>query len=70
MKRGRFVIDERGQTPTEYLMIAGLMAAVVVVVFASLYWPQVNSGVRQFIWKVWYSVAGQLDDAAKEVGVH
>ena len=36
----------------------------------SMYWPQVNSGLREFIWKVWYSIGGQLDDAAKEVGVH
>jgi Flp pilus assembly pilin Flp len=65
----RVVADERGQTQTEYLMVAGLMAAVVVVVFVTMYWPQVNSALREAVWKIWYSIGGQLDDAAKEVGV-
>ena len=37
--------DERGQTSSEYLMIGGLMAAVIVIAFVSFYWEWVGRGV-------------------------
>lgn len=54
----RTVADERGQTPTEYLMIVGLMAAVVVIVFVTLYWGQVRDAAGQWVEKVRNSILG------------
>ncbi|MBI1874758.1 MAG: hypothetical protein HYS05_12865 [Acidobacteria bacterium] len=50
--------DERGQTPTEYLMIVGLMAAVIVVVFVNFYWAQIRDTAYQWVEKVKTAVAG------------
>ena len=36
------VQDEQGQTPTEYLMIVGLMAAVIVLVFVTYFWDNIK----------------------------
>jgi hypothetical protein len=44
---------ERGQTTNEYLMIVGLMAAVIVVVFVVVYWDAVNHAMRDMVWNVW-----------------
>jgi Flp pilus assembly pilin Flp len=40
--------EELGQTPTEYLMIAGLMAAVIVVAFVTLYWDNVKTAAASW----------------------
>ena len=50
--------DEAGQTPTEYLMIVGLMAMVIVVVFTVYFWPQVKDAAKQWVEKVKESVLG------------
>lgn len=50
--------DERGQTPTEYLMIVGLMAAVIVFVFITTYWPEVKEAATQWTDKVKTTVLG------------
>ncbi|MFN8060490.1 MAG: Flp family type IVb pilin [Vicinamibacterales bacterium] len=50
--------DERGQTPTEYLMIVGLMAAVIVVVFVTFYWQQVQQAAKDWVTKVKESILG------------
>jgi Flp pilus assembly pilin Flp len=50
--------DERGQTPTEYLMIVGLMAAVIVTVFVTFYWNTVSGAARSWVTKVTQSILG------------
>jgi Flp pilus assembly pilin Flp len=54
----RAVRDERGQTPTEYLMIVGLMAAVIVMVFVTVYWTQVKTAANDWVDKVKQSILG------------
>ena len=44
----RLCDEELGQTPTEYLMIAGLMAAVIVVAFVTLYWGSVQKAAASW----------------------
>ena len=46
----RLARGERGQTPTEYLMIVGFMAVVIVVVFLIWYWNNVKSEAQ-----TWYN---------------
>ena len=54
----RRVADEKGQTPTEYLMIVGLMAAVIVLVFVTFYWDQVKVAAKEWVQKVKESITG------------
>ena len=54
----RTIADEKGQTPTEYLMIVGLMAAVVVLVFATWYWDNVKQAAQDWSKKVKETVMG------------
>lgn len=51
--------DERGQTPTEYLMIVGLMAVVIVIVFVTFYWQQVKQAASTWVANVTQSVTGK-----------
>ena len=53
------VQDEKGQTPTEYLMIVGLMAAVIVLVFATWYWDAVKQVAKDWTEKVKDTVSGK-----------
>jgi Flp pilus assembly pilin Flp len=50
--------DESGQTPTEYLMIVGLMAAVIVLVFVTFYWTNVKTAAKSWVDKVKESILG------------
>jgi len=50
--------DERGQTPTEYLMIVGLMAAVIIVVFMMFYWQNVRTVAQTWLNNVRTAVSG------------
>ena len=50
--------DERGQTPTEYLMIVGLMAAVIVLVFVTFYWGQVKGAAQSWVKAVKDAILG------------
>lgn len=52
------VRDERGQTPTEYLMIVGLMAAVIVIVFVTFYWNTVKGAAQDWVGKVKDAILG------------
>jgi Flp pilus assembly pilin Flp len=52
------VQDESGQTNTEYLMIVGLMAAVIVVVFVVAYWDNVKQAAGQWVGDVKATVKG------------
>lgn len=55
---GRVRGDEAGQTPTEYLMIVGLMAAVIVLVFVTFYWANVKTAAQSWVDKVKEAVLG------------
>ncbi len=58
--RGRRLMDdEAGQTPTEYLMIVGLMAAVVVLVFITFYWDTVRDAASEWTAKVRDAIRGE-----------
>jgi Flp pilus assembly pilin Flp len=50
--------DQRGQTPTEYLMIVGFMAAVIVAVFVMAYWDAVDPIAREWLRRVTDTVSG------------
>lgn len=50
--------EELGQTPTEYLMIVGLMAAVIVLVFVTFYWTNVKTAAQDWVQKVKESILG------------
>ena len=43
------VHDERGQTPTEYLMIVGLMAMVIIVVFVQFFWDGIREAANSWV---------------------
>ena len=45
----RLLHEEAGQTQTEYLMIIGLIAAVIVTVFTVMFWPAVSAGVSALV---------------------
>ncbi len=50
--------DEKGQTPTEYLMIVGFMAAIIVLVFVNVYWPEVKVAATTWVEKVKTTILG------------
>lgn len=54
--------DAKGQTPTEYLMIVGLMAAVIVMVFTVYFWPTVKTAASDWVKKVSESILGTKID--------
>jgi len=51
--------DEKGQTPTEYLMIVGLMAAVIVLVFVTFYWKEVKASTQEWVKQVKDAIVGK-----------
>jgi len=51
--------DEKGQTPTEYLMIVGLMAAVIVLVFVTFYWKEVKESSQEWVKQVKDAIVGK-----------
>lgn len=55
------VKDEAGQTPTEYLMIVGLMAAAIVTIFVTFFWGTVRDAA--------FSWAGKVRDAVMGTGM-
>jgi Flp pilus assembly pilin Flp len=46
--RLRRLSAEGGQTPTEYLMIVGIMAAVILFAFVVFFWPQVKAAAQNW----------------------
>ena len=54
----RPIRDERGQTPTEYLMIVGLMAAVILIAFVTFFWNTIKQGAGQWANKVNNAIIG------------
>lgn len=51
--------DQAGQTPTEYLMIVGLMAVVIITVFVFFYWNNVRGAAQTWVNNVKQSVLGK-----------
>lgn len=54
----RLTRDQSGQTPTEYLMIVGLMAAAIVTIFITFFWGTVRDAAAQWATKVKEAVMG------------
>ena len=54
----RLARGEKGQTPTEYLMIVGFMAVVIVVVFLIWYWNNVKSEAQTWSKNVQNAIKG------------
>jgi Flp pilus assembly pilin Flp len=50
--------DERGQTSTEYLMIVGLMAAVILLAFVTFFWDTVKAAASEWAGKVADAISG------------
>jgi Flp pilus assembly pilin Flp len=48
----------RGETPTEYLMIVGFMAVVIVVVFLIWYWNNVKDSAKAWSKNVQNAIKG------------
>lgn len=40
--------EETGQTPTEYLMIVGIMAAVILIAFITFFWNDVKGAAQKW----------------------
>jgi len=40
--------SESGQTPTEYLMIVGIMAAVILIAFITFFWEDVQKAAEKW----------------------
>jgi Flp pilus assembly pilin Flp len=55
----RPVRDERGQTPTEYLMIVGLMAMVIIVAFTVYFWPTIQQATKDWSGNVRDAILGK-----------
>lgn len=55
---GRLRQDERGQTSTEFLMIIGLMAAIIVITFTIVFWPTVKSAAVGLTEKIANAIGG------------
>jgi hypothetical protein len=58
-RAGARLRNDAGQAPTEYLMVVGFMATVVVAVFVYAYWPWLNSSMRYFVWNAWIALTGK-----------
>ena len=54
----RLANGEKGQTPTEYLMIVGFMAVVIVVVFLIWYWNNVKTEAQTWSKNVQNAIKG------------
>ena len=54
----RFRNNEEGQTPTEYLMIVGLMAAAIVTIFVTYFWTNIKGAAQEWSGKVKDAVLG------------
>jgi len=51
--------DEAGQTSTEYLMIVGLMAAVILLAFVTFFWDTVKGAASEWSAKVAKAIRGE-----------
>jgi Flp pilus assembly pilin Flp len=51
--------QEDGQTPTEYLMIVGLMAVVIITVFVTFYWKEIKTSAKTWVNNVKQAVVGK-----------
>lgn len=53
--------SEAGQTPTEYLMIVGIMAAVILIAFIVFFWDKVKPAAEN-----WSNKASDAVGASKD----
>ena len=52
---------EEGQTPTEYLMIVGIMAAVILIAFIFFFWDTVKPAASSWSQKASDAVGASKD---------
>lgn len=52
---------EEGQTPTEYLMIVGIMAAVILIAFILFFWDRVKPAASSWADKAKDAVGASTD---------
>ena len=53
---------EEGQTPTEYLMIVGIMAAVILIAFIFFFWDTVKPAASSWSTKAADAVGASKDE--------
>lgn len=61
--RMRRILAEGGQTPTEYLMIVGIMAAVILIAFVVFFWDDVQEAAKN-----WSGNAAAAIDSGETAG--
>jgi hypothetical protein len=59
--RMRRILAEGGQTPTEYLMIVGIMAAVILIAFIFFFWDTVKPAASSWSQKASDAVGASKD---------
>jgi hypothetical protein len=57
----RRATSERGATTTEYLMIAGLSTAMIIIIFTVFYWESVSAAAPVWVRRVNCALSGSLD---------
>lgn len=53
------VNEEEGQTTIEYVMIIGLIAAIIMTIFLVIMWPVVGEAVKDLVEKIRQAVSGE-----------
>ncbi len=48
MRQARALRGEAGQTPTEYLMIVGIMATIILLAFITFFWETVKGAAKNW----------------------
>ena len=51
--------DEDGQTTIEYVMIIGLIAAIIMTIFLVIMWPVVGDAVKDLVEKIRQAISGE-----------
>ena len=51
--------DENGQTTVEYVMIIGLIAAIIMTIFLVILWPVVGEAVKDLVEKIRQAISGE-----------
>lgn len=55
---------EEGQTPTEYLMIVGIMAAVILIAFIVFFWDTIKPAAKNWSNKSAEAIQSSKDQTA------
>lgn len=61
MRQVRRLRGEAGQTPTEYLMIVGIMATIILLAFITFFWGTVKGAAKN-----WSSSTAKAVESSKD----